>query len=95
MIKNQLDKYGRADLDDRQTRAGLPIDFVNERYTKADGMTLFGVALRDMDAAELLATASYLAERLSVWEGHHSPSLRSRLKKPATSFVITVTGGDQ
>ena len=75
--------------------SGLPRDFVNERYTKADGMTLFGVALRDMDAAELLATASYLAERLSVWEGHHSPSLRTPPKKPATSFVITVTGGDQ
>lgn len=75
--------------------SGLPRDFVNERYTKADGMTLFGVALRDMDAAELLASASYLAERLSVWERHQSPSLRSPPKKPVTSFVINVTGGEQ
>ena len=75
--------------------SGLPRSFVTERYMRSRGVTLFGVELHDMDAAELLATASYLAERLAVWEGHRSPSLRTPPKKPATSFVITVTGGEQ
>ena len=75
--------------------SGLTKHFVSEHRMKSDGMTLFGVAFRAMDEAELLATATYLMERLLVLEGHQSPSLRTPPKKPATSFVITVTGGEQ
>ena len=95
MIKNQLDKYGRADFDDSLARAELPRDFVNEWYEKADGITVFAVPVINMDAAELRGVVAYLAERLAVWEGRYSPSLRTPPKKPATSFVITVNGGEQ
>jgi hypothetical protein len=75
--------------------SGLPVDFVNSRYARAKGMTLFGVEFIMMNGAELVAAAVYLAERLSVWEGNQSPSLCTPPKMPATSFVITVTGGEQ
>ena len=102
MIKNQLDKYGRADFDDSLARAGLPRDFANEWYEKADGITVFAVPVINMDAAELRAVVAYLAEKVSVLEGRpRPPLLRRPAPKPASpaivpqeGFTYTVIGGN-
>ncbi len=81
---------------------GLPRDFANEWYEKADGITFFDVPVVSMDAAELRAVVAYLAEKVSVLEGRPRPPLLGRsvprAAKPALvppeGFTYTVIGGN-
>ena len=74
----------------------MSAEFLDKWHKESESITFFGVRLCVMERGDLLAIAAYLAEKVVGREDRpRPPLLRRRPEKPATSFVITVTGGEQ